>query len=135
MNRPMTLGQTTRRLTFTLCAALASGLAAADYQADVEAWTIDAPPAQQSVVIRGATLWTAGEAGILEEADLRIEDGRIVGVGADLAAVGAVPDRTGPLCRRALVAGGRRGGGAGRARAAAGRLTRFRHPAGRGGRR
>ena len=86
MNRPMTLGQTTRRLTLILCAALASGLAAADYQPDVEAWTIDAPPAQQSVVIRGATLWTAGEAGILEEADLRIEDGRIVGVGPDLAA-------------------------------------------------
>ncbi|MBY6204695.1 amidohydrolase family protein [Halomonas denitrificans] len=83
---------TKRRLAVLLGAALATSLAAADaddrepgYRPDIEAWVIDQPPPQRDLVIRDATLWTAGEAGILEETDLHIEDGRIAAIGPDLS--------------------------------------------------
>jgi imidazolonepropionase-like amidohydrolase len=45
-----------------------------------------APVAEpRAVIVRGATVWTQGPAGILEEADFVAVDGRIVGVGKGLA--------------------------------------------------
>ena len=38
------------------------------------------------VVVRDATLWTSAEAGVLEQADLLVRDGRIVAIGPDLDA-------------------------------------------------
>ena len=55
---------------------------------DIEAWNSDIPEQPDHVVIRNATLWTAGEAGILEAADLLISDGRIERIGEDLRAPG-----------------------------------------------
>jgi imidazolonepropionase-like amidohydrolase len=40
----------------------------------------------KAVIVRGATVWTQGPAGILENADVLAEDGRIVAVGKGLAA-------------------------------------------------
>jgi len=73
-----------KRIVLTLLVALAGSSAAAQYQPDIEAWSIDALPSPQTVVVRGATVWTADEAGILEDADLVVDDGRIVAVGRDL---------------------------------------------------
>lgn len=42
--------------------------------------------APKSVVVRGATIWTQGGAGILENADLVVSGGKIVAVGRGLAA-------------------------------------------------
>lgn len=75
-----------KRFVLTLTVALAGSTAAAQYQPDVEAWTIASAPEQQTVVVRDATIWTAGDAGILESADLVVEDGRITAVGSDLRA-------------------------------------------------
>ncbi len=53
----------------------------------------DAGPvaAPSAVVVRGATIWTQGGAGILEEADLVVVDGKIAAVGKNLKApAGAV---------------------------------------------
>jgi len=56
------------------------------YRPDVEAWHISAQPPRQTVIVRDATIWTADdEAGILEQADLVVRDGRIVEVGSDLS--------------------------------------------------
>jgi imidazolonepropionase-like amidohydrolase len=41
-------------------------------------------PTAETVVIRNATVWTNEEAGILENADVLIQDGKIAGVGVDL---------------------------------------------------
>ena len=48
-----------------------------------EAAPVSAPPA---VVVRGATIWTEGSAGILEDADLLVSGGRVVAVGKNLPA-------------------------------------------------
>lgn len=45
------------------------------------AYGIAEPPRRQDVLVRGGTIWTAGDAGIIENGDLLIEDGRIVYVG------------------------------------------------------
>lgn len=77
------------RLTTTWMVLFAVGLtvhAAADYAPDVEAWKIGDAPVQATVLVRGATIWTASEAGILENADLLVRGGRIVAVGPDLDA-------------------------------------------------
>lgn len=39
------------------------------------------PPTQQNVIVRSATIWTCGPAGVLERADMVIEDGTIVYIG------------------------------------------------------
>ena len=52
------------------------------------AFGLPAPPQQENVLVRGATIWTAGPAGIIENGDMLIEDGRITYVG---------PRRTGPV--------------------------------------
>lgn len=46
-------------------------------------------PAQHNVVFRNATVWTNGDAGILENADVWIKEGQIQAVGPDLKAKGA----------------------------------------------
>jgi N-acetylglucosamine-6-phosphate deacetylase len=49
------------------------------------AYGLEAPIREQpSMLFRGATLWTCDEAGVLESADLLIQDGRIVAVGKQL---------------------------------------------------
>ncbi|MDT8408032.1 MAG: amidohydrolase family protein [Wenzhouxiangellaceae bacterium] len=78
-----------KRLTrFTTLAAtfFVSLSAGAQYRPDVEAWNITERPAQQTVVVRGATVWTATDQGILDGADLLVRDGRIIEVGIDLDA-------------------------------------------------
>ena len=66
-----------------------------DPPAEKEPWTRTARfPAEdggafaepRAVVVRHATIWTAGPAGVLENADLLVEDGRIKAVGVDLDA-------------------------------------------------
>ena len=53
---------------------------------NTEAWRA-APPARPSVVlVRGATVWTAGPQGTLENADLLVRDGKIAAVGKGLKA-------------------------------------------------
>ncbi len=43
-------------------------------------------PTQESVLVRGATIWTSDEAGVLEGADLLVENGKISAVGVGLEA-------------------------------------------------
>lgn len=51
-----------------------------------------APAAAQDLVLRGATVMTAGEAGTLETADVWVRDGRIAGVGTALAVPEGTPE-------------------------------------------
>jgi imidazolonepropionase-like amidohydrolase len=62
---------------------------------DDEAWTRtarfpreDRGPflAPEAAVVRGATIWTCGPEGVLENADMVVRDGKIVAVGSDLDA-------------------------------------------------
>ncbi|MFU8877846.1 MAG: amidohydrolase family protein [Wenzhouxiangellaceae bacterium] len=75
-----------KRISVFLATLALSLSAGADYRPDVEAWNISAAPPQQIVVVRGATIWTAADDGILEDADLVVQDGRIVAVGTGLDA-------------------------------------------------
>jgi len=68
----------------TAAALLASTLPVQAY--DIEAWNSTQPEQPDAVVIRNATVWTGGEAGILEDTDVLIRRGRIAGVGQDLRA-------------------------------------------------
>jgi imidazolonepropionase-like amidohydrolase len=74
--------------TTALLAGLLTSFALADYSPGVEAWNIESAPPQLTVVVRDATLWTATEDGILEQADLLVRNGRIRAVGVDLDAPG-----------------------------------------------
>ncbi|MFM9098306.1 MAG: amidohydrolase family protein [Phycisphaerales bacterium] len=47
---------------------------------------VEAPSRPRRVLVEHATVWTAADAGILEDADLLVEDGRIVAVGQGLRA-------------------------------------------------
>jgi len=69
-----------------ILASLLTSVALADYTPGVEAWNIESAPPQQTLVVRNATVWTAGEQGILEQADVLVREGRIRGVGTDLTA-------------------------------------------------
>lgn len=53
---------------------------------DIEAWNSAIPEQPDHVLIRNTTLWTAGEAGVLQDADLLIRRGRIERIGQDLSA-------------------------------------------------
>ena len=76
-----------RRTIFALAVGLFAGLPAwADWTPDIEAWNSPQPPQPEAVLIRNATIWTGGEAGILENADLLVRNGRIAAVGQDLNA-------------------------------------------------
>lgn len=81
-----------KRYIIFAAALVASTAAHSQYSADVEAWRITSAPAQETVLLRGATIWTASDAGILESADLLVRDGRIVAVGSDLVAPGGVTE-------------------------------------------
>ena len=48
---------------------------------NTEAWRMPIPPQPEVVVVRNATVWTAGPRGTVEGADLLIKNGRIAGVG------------------------------------------------------
>jgi imidazolonepropionase-like amidohydrolase len=53
-------------------------------------------PNQQTLLIKNATVWTSDEAGVLENTDVLLKDGKIAGIGKDLSATGAtVVDGTG----------------------------------------
>lgn len=52
--------------------AFATGAAA-----DPEAWKSEIPEAPSSILVRGATIWTSGPRGLLENADMLVEDGKI----------------------------------------------------------
>ncbi len=73
--------------SLTLIAMIAhSGVAVADWIPDIEAWNSPQPEQPDSIIIRNATIWTATDAGILENADLLIRRGRISSIGNDLPA-------------------------------------------------
>ncbi|HTM57292.1 MAG TPA: amidohydrolase family protein [Candidatus Udaeobacter sp.] len=58
---------------------------------NTEPWRMAPPSQPASVLVRNATLWTAGPQGTLENADLLVRSGRIAAVGKHLAApAGAV---------------------------------------------
>lgn len=65
-----------------LCLLLAPTLLAAEEFS----WPPAAPAAPTAVLVQGATIWTSGPQGVLENADLLVRDGRIVRVGAGLQA-------------------------------------------------
>ncbi len=50
------------------------------------AYGLESPPQVEAVLFRGATIWTCGPAGVLEDASLLIADGKIVAVGQDVVA-------------------------------------------------
>ncbi|MFP4207720.1 MAG: amidohydrolase family protein [Wenzhouxiangella sp.] len=75
------------RLTLAIAAAVLASLPAlADWTPDIEAWNSPQPPQPAAVIVRGATLWTATDQGIVENADLLIRNGRIQAIGRDLNA-------------------------------------------------
>src|SRR5439155_23690095 len=53
---------------------------------NTEAWRMPIPPQPEVVVVRNATVWTAGPHGTLAGADLLIKNGRIAGVARRLPA-------------------------------------------------
>ncbi len=67
-------------------AALATVPALGDWTPDIEAWNSPEPPRPAVLVVRNATIWTGAEAGILEEADLLVRNGRIAAIGQGLEA-------------------------------------------------
>lgn len=75
-----------RKFSRTLFGAWLALLAAAAGAHDIEAWMSDIPEQPEHILIRNATLWTAGEAGILEHADLLIRRGKIRRIGQGLDA-------------------------------------------------
>ena len=57
----------------------------------VSAWTSGQPEQPAALVVRGATIWTSGPAGVLDSADLVVRQGKVVAVGPALKApAGAV---------------------------------------------
>jgi len=53
---------------------------------NTEAWRMPVPPQPSAVLVKGATVWTAGPQGTLENADLLVRAGKIAAVGRGLAA-------------------------------------------------
>ena len=52
---------------------------------NTEAWRAAPPAAPGTVLVKNATLWTAGPRGTLRNADLLVKDGKIAAVGRELA--------------------------------------------------
>jgi imidazolonepropionase-like amidohydrolase len=50
------------------------------------AFGYETPPAPEDVLIRGATIWTSGPAGVIEGGDLLVRGGKVAAVGRGLAA-------------------------------------------------
>lgn len=46
------------------------------------AYGLSEPPARQNVLISGATIWTAGPRGVIEDGWMTVQDGRITGIGS-----------------------------------------------------
>ena len=67
-------------------AALSIGTASAEWTPDIEAWNSPTPEQPAAVIIRNATIWTGGDAGVLENADMLVRNGRINAVGENLSA-------------------------------------------------
>ena len=67
-------------------AALLAVPAAADWTPDIEAWNSPQPSQPAAVIVRNATVWTAAEAGILENVDVLVRNGRIAAIGEGLNA-------------------------------------------------
>jgi len=59
--------------------------ALADWTPDIEAWNSPRPDQPEAVVVRGATVWTATDEGVLENVDLLVRNGRISAVGRSLS--------------------------------------------------
>ncbi len=80
--------------TFTASAVLSVLVAtalAAETPRDTSAWNNPVPEQPEHVIVRGATIWTSGPDGVLEDADLLVSRGKIAKVGQDLEApAGAV---------------------------------------------
>jgi len=55
---------------------------------NTEAWRTAPPPQPAAVLVKNATIWTAGPRGTLQNADLLVRGGRIAAVGRNLAAPG-----------------------------------------------
>ena len=68
-------------LLLSLLLALSAGPA---HAGDPEAWRAERPEQPEAVLIQGATLWTSGPQGILEEADLLVRRGKIAALGPGL---------------------------------------------------
>ncbi len=73
----------TKLFALTMAVALGPGLAGAH---DIEAWNSPEPEQPDHVLIRNATVWTADEAGILENTDILIRRGEIRRIGEGLRA-------------------------------------------------
>lgn len=67
-------------------ASFGPGTAQAEWTPDIEAWNSPIPDQPSAVLIRNATIWTGSDAGILENADLLVRNGRISAVGEGLSA-------------------------------------------------
>ena len=72
---------------------------------DPEVWANPTPEQPEVVLVRGATLWTSGPDGTLENADLLIRRGKVVQVGTELTAPAAavVIDGTGKHVTAGLI--------------------------------
>jgi imidazolonepropionase-like amidohydrolase len=53
---------------------------------NTEPWRLAAPPQPAAILVRHATVWTAGPRGTLEDADVLVRAGKIAGVGRGLSA-------------------------------------------------
>ena len=53
---------------------------------DIQSWEVSQPEQPDAVLIRNATIWTATDAGVLENSDILIENGEISAIGEALRA-------------------------------------------------
>lgn len=74
-----------RRRAALIALGIAALTAARPASADPSAWKNPQPPQPAVLIVRNATVWTGGPAGVLESADLLIRRGRIEAVGRGLA--------------------------------------------------
>jgi imidazolonepropionase-like amidohydrolase len=73
-------------VTLVASLALISGHGQAQWTPDIEAWNSPKPEQADAVVFRNATVWTADDAGILENVDVLVRDGKIDSIGDALRA-------------------------------------------------
>ena len=76
----------TTRLSLLLAVLLATAPLAASTPRDTSAWMNETPEQPAVVLVQGATVWTSGPDGILENADVLIKAGKISKVGQGLKA-------------------------------------------------
>lgn len=75
-----------KKLTAIVLTAALTGFSAGLFAHDIEAWNSAIPDQPDHVLLRGATVWTAGDDGILEQTDVLLRRGKIHRVGKDLKA-------------------------------------------------